>query len=99
MGSRHSDIDIDYVARLARISLTDAERERFGAQLADILEYFKAIEHIDLEGVEPSAHPFEVDNVWDDDEPGPMLTTEQGLANAPAARLNQFQVPKVVEDA
>lgn len=94
-----SGIDIDYVANLARLELTPAERERFAGQLGNILGYIERIRAVDVEGVEPTAHAFPVENVLDDDEPGPLLTPAAVLANAPQQRQGQFVVPKVVEEA
>jgi aspartyl-tRNA(Asn)/glutamyl-tRNA(Gln) amidotransferase subunit C len=92
-------IDIDYVARLARIELDAGERDLYARQLADVLSHFARIQQADVGGVEPLAHPFVEENVWDDDIPRPCLTPEQALANAPAARDQQVLAPKIVEDA
>ena len=94
-----SPMDIDYVARLARIRLTGEERQTFAAQLGDILDYFQRIKDVDVSGVEPTAHAFDVFNVWDEDVPRPGLPLEDALRHAPAARDNQISVPKVIEDA
>lgn len=94
-----SEIDIDYVANLARIALTDEEKARYGAQLGSILEYFQRLREVDVAGVEPSAHAFDLENVWQADEPRPGLATDDALANAPARRDHQVVVPKVVDDA
>ncbi|MGF1448809.1 MAG: Asp-tRNA(Asn)/Glu-tRNA(Gln) amidotransferase subunit GatC [Opitutales bacterium] len=94
-----TDIDIDYVARLARIALTPEEKAKFGAQLGQVLEHFQKLEAIDVDGVEPMAHAFDVVNVLDADEPTEPFTPEQALRNAPARRDNQIVVPKVVDDA
>ncbi|MBC2593063.1 Asp-tRNA(Asn)/Glu-tRNA(Gln) amidotransferase subunit GatC [Ruficoccus amylovorans] len=92
-------IDIEYVARLARIDLTDEEKRTFTSQLEDILAYVDKLNQVDVSGVEPMAHAFSLENVLDDDEPGQPLPVEQALRNAPAQRDNQIVVPKVVEDA
>ena len=92
-------MDIDYVAALARLDLTAEEKQKFSAQLSDILGYFQKIKDVDVTGVEPMAHAFPVHNVWDEDEEGPCLSVEAALSNAPAKRDNQIVVPKVVEDA
>ena len=92
-------LDIDYVANLARLDLTEEERDRFSRQLADILEYFERLSSVDVTGIEPSAHPFEVSNVWEEDEPVAGLTVEEALLNAPEVRDSQIVMPKVVEDA
>ena len=75
--------EVLHVARLARLALTDEEVERLGAQLNAILEAVGKVAELDLEGVEPTAHPLELVNVWADDEPQPSLPVEEALANAP----------------
>ena len=92
-------MDIEYVAKLARISLTDEEKKKFSAQLGDVLENFEKLNAIDVSGIEPTAHAFPLYNVWQEDEPETGFTPEEALKNAPAQRANQVVVPKVVEDA
>jgi|TARA_B110000438_G_C15800060_1_gene644687 aspartyl-tRNA(Asn)/glutamyl-tRNA(Gln) amidotransferase subunit C len=99
MSDRSADIDIDYVANLARLALTDEEKVRYSAQLSGILGYFAKLSDVDVEGVKPSAHAFDLENVWQADEVKKGLSTEAALQNAPAQRDNQIIVPKVVDDA
>ncbi len=94
-----AEIDIDYVAKLARIELTPDEKEKFSRQLGQILGYFRKLSEIDVSGVEPSAHAHAVYNVWRDDVEGEPMSVEDALMNAPAKRDNQIVVPKVVDDA
>lgn len=91
------DLNIDYVARLARIELTPDEQRAFAAQLGGILHYLDKIKQADVAGVEPSAHPMPVHNVWRGDVAQPGLTVEQALQNAPRKRDDQFVVPRVVD--
>ena len=93
------EIDIEYVARLARIELTEAEKEMYSKQLGQILGYFKKLSEIDVSNVEPSAHAHAIYNVWRDDVEGEAMSVEDSLMNAPAKRDNQIVVPKVVDDA
>lgn len=93
------EIDIEYVARLARIELTEAEKEMYLKQLGQILGYFKKLSEIDVSNVEPSAHAHAIYNVWRDDVEGEAMSVEDALMNAPAKRDNQIVVPKVVDDA
>ncbi len=93
------EIDIDYVARLARIELSDGERQTFSRQLGQILEHFKKLSEVDVSGVEPSAHAHAVYNVWREDSAAPAMSVEDALMNAPARRDNQIVVPKVVDEA
>lgn len=95
--SAGSDLNIDYLANLARLALTDEEKVRFARQLGDILHYVDKLRQVDVTGVEPMAHAAPVFNVWQADVPRPGLTVEQALRNAPAQRDNMIVVPKVVE--
>ena len=92
-------LDIDYVAHLARIALTDAEKQKFAHQLGDVLQYVEKLKEVDVTGVEPTAHAFEVVNVWQADEPRAPLTPEAALRNAPAVRDQMIVVPKVIDEA
>ena len=92
------EIDIDYVAKLARLELSDKEKEKLGAQLQDILGYFDKLNSVDVENVEPMAHAYSVFNVWrDSDEPGGTYSPDVLMQMAPEQRDNQVVVPKVVE--
>lgn len=94
-----TQIDIDYVAKLARIELTDDEKITYSRQLGQILEYFERLSKIDVSGVEPSAHAHAIYNVMRDDVETPAMSVSDALMNAPASRENQICVPKVVDDA
>jgi len=95
--SASPNIDIDYVANLARLALTPEEKATYARQLGDVLAYIEKLKGADVTGVEPTAHAFDVCNVWADDVPEPALPVEEVLRNAPAARDNMISVPKVVE--
>ena len=82
-----------HVARLARLALTDEEVERLGAQLNAILEAVGKVAELDLEDVEPTAHPLDVVNVWAEDDPRPSLPVDEALANAPDREEGFFKVP------
>ncbi len=97
--SDKNTIDIDYVAKLARIELNDEQKQKYSAQLENVLDYFEKLSQVDVEGVEPSAHAHSIYNVWRDDEPTPSMSIDDALLNAPAKRENQIVVPKVVDDA
>lgn len=99
MSADQPEIDLDYVANLARLSLSPEEKTKFSGQLAHILDYFQKLREVDVEGIEPMAHAFALDNVWQADEPGPAFSPEEALSNAPAQRHRQIVVPKVVDDA
>lgn len=95
--SKHAPIDIDYVANLARVALTDEERALFSGQLEEVLTYIEKLNTVNVDGVEPTAHAIPVANVWRSDEPRPGLSQEEAVMNAPASRDGMFVVPKVVE--
>lgn len=94
-----SNVDIDYVAGLARIQLTEEEKATFSEQLHEVLEHFKKLQEIDVEAIEPTAHAFPSFNIWQEDTPAEAFTPEEALRNAPAQRQNQIVVPKVIDDA
>jgi aspartyl-tRNA(Asn)/glutamyl-tRNA(Gln) amidotransferase subunit C len=91
------DFDVQYVARLARIALTPAEEEKFGAQLAHVLSYIEKLNQLDVSGIEPTAHAMPLVNVTRPDEARPSLTNEEALRNAPAQANGLFLAPKIVE--
>lgn len=95
MSSDH--LDIEYVANLARLELTEAEKTEFGGQLDQVLGYVEKLKEIDVEGVDAMAHPFPLVNVMRPDERRPSLPHEDAMANAPQAVNGLFQVPKIVE--
>ncbi len=88
---------VDYVARLARLALSDDERERFTRQLGDILEHFAVLSGLDTEQIEPTADVNALANVVRDDVPGPCLPREEVLAAAPDAEDGYVRVPPVIE--
>jgi aspartyl-tRNA(Asn)/glutamyl-tRNA(Gln) amidotransferase subunit C len=91
-------IDIDYVAKLARLDMSADEKAKLGSQLDDILGYFEKLNAVDVDGVEPMAHAHRVANVWrEGDEPGQTYSPEVLIQMAPEQRDNQVVVPKVVE--
>jgi aspartyl-tRNA(Asn)/glutamyl-tRNA(Gln) amidotransferase subunit C len=92
-----TEIDIQYVARLARLSLTPEEEHRFAAQLEQVLAYIEKLKEVDVSGVEPTAHAFPLVNVTRPDEVRPSLSNEEALRNAPAQANGLFMVPKIVE--
>ncbi len=89
-------IDIEYVARLARLSLTESEKERFRKDLAEILAYVGKLNQIDTEAIQPTSHVLSVQNVFRDDEVSPSLPKDVVLANAPQKKGGLFKVPKII---
>lgn len=92
-----TEIDIKYVAHLARLSLTSEEERVIGAQLEHVLGYIEKLKTADVEGVEPTAHPFPLNNVTRSDEMQTSLPHEEAMLNAPAQANGLFIVPKIVE--
>jgi aspartyl-tRNA(Asn)/glutamyl-tRNA(Gln) amidotransferase subunit C len=84
---------VDHVARLARLELTEDEREQMVRELSSILDHIEAISALDLDGVEPTSHVVELTNVLRADEPRPCLPREVALAQAPDATDEGFRVP------
>ena len=92
-----ADLDVKYIAHLARLSLTPEEEQRIGAQLGHILGYIEKLKEVDVSGVEPTAHAFPLVNVTRPDEIRPSLSNEEALLNAPSKANGLFIVPKIVE--
>ena len=90
-------LNVKYVAHLARLSLTPEEEQKIGAQLGSVLQYVEKLKEVDVSGVEPTAHAFPLVNVTRADEVQPSLSNEEALRNAPAKANGLFIVPKIVE--
>jgi len=91
------EIDVKYVAHLARLSLSPEEEQKIGRQLGNILGYIEKLKEVDVAGVEPTAHAFPLVNVVRPDEVRPSLSNEEAMRNAPAQANGLFMVPKIVE--
>ena len=91
------ELDVRYIARLARLELSNEEVARYQAQLGDVLTFVEALRQVDVSGVEPTAHASPVYNVFRGDEPTPSFSAAEALANAPRQANNLFVVTKVVE--
>lgn len=92
-----TEVDVKYVAHLARISLTPEEEQKFGPQLKNILGYIEKLTQLDVSHIEPTAHAVPLVNVFRKDEVRPSLSNEDALRNAPAKANGLFVVPKIVE--
>ena len=91
------DIDVNYVAQLARITLTKEEEEKLAAQLGHILGYIEKLRELDVSGIEPTAHAVPMVNVFRPDETQPGLSQNEALHNAPRQANGLFIVPKIME--
>jgi aspartyl-tRNA(Asn)/glutamyl-tRNA(Gln) amidotransferase subunit C len=93
------EIDIDHVARLARLALSDEEKAMLAEQLPVILEHAARVGEVAVEDVPPTAYAIPRANVYRDDVPEPSLPQAEALANAPEQEDGRFKVPRIVEAA
>ena len=92
-----AEIDVKYVAHLARLALTPDEEKQLGTQLGSILGYIEKLRELDVSGVEPTAHAVPMVNVTRPDEIQASLPHDAALRNAPRQAGGLFIVPKIVE--
>jgi aspartyl-tRNA(Asn)/glutamyl-tRNA(Gln) amidotransferase subunit C len=90
--------DVEHVARLARLRLSDAELERMRAELDAILGYIDKLAALDTEGVPPTSQAVPLTNVMREDEVRPSFPLDAMLANAPDRVGDLFRVPRIIED-
>jgi aspartyl-tRNA(Asn)/glutamyl-tRNA(Gln) amidotransferase subunit C len=99
--SSHGELtraEVDHVAQLARLALTEEEAERYRSQLASILAQVATLDELDTASIPPSAGVLPLSNVMDDDVPRPSLPIEAVLANAPDREDDQLKVPPVFDE-
>lgn len=89
---------VDHVARLARLDLSEAERDKMLSELQQILGHAEKIQALDLDDVEPMSHSVPMVNRVRADEVKPSLTQAEALANAPEVEDHRFKVPRIMED-
>ena len=89
--------EVEHIAALARLDLTDEEKERFRAQLSDILDYAEKLRRVDTSGIPPTSSVLPPRSVLRPDEPRPGLALQDALANAPRTEGDQYRVPPVLE--
>lgn len=89
--------DIDRVAHLARLELTDEERATFGGQLETIVAYVDCIAGLDVTGASATLHGHNVNNIFRADTPVEGLDTEAAMQNAPARIEDEIRMPRIVE--
>ena len=94
-----AQINVAYIAKLAKLELTQEETERFSQDLNQVLAYVAQLEKWDTTEVEPMYHPLPTFDALRADTPGTSLSNEAALLNAPQQEDGQFRVPKVVESA
>jgi len=93
----NGQINVGYVAHLARLHLTPAEQKQFEEQLSQIISYVEKLKELDVSHVEPTAHATPMVNVMRPDIVVPSFPHEEALRNAPAKANGLFIVPKIVE--
>jgi aspartyl-tRNA(Asn)/glutamyl-tRNA(Gln) amidotransferase subunit C len=89
--------EVEHVAALARLELSEKEKESLTSQLSDILTYVEQLSKLDTSGVEPTAHVLDIKNVMRDDVPEESLSQERALGNAPEKAAGHYRVPKIIE--
>ncbi|NMC27983.1 MAG: Asp-tRNA(Asn)/Glu-tRNA(Gln) amidotransferase subunit GatC [Syntrophomonadaceae bacterium] len=88
--------EVEHVALLARLSLNEAEKEKFASQLSMILDYAGKLNLLPTEGVEPLTHILPISNVMRPDEAKPSMPRDEIISNAPLAEEGQYKVPKII---
>jgi aspartyl-tRNA(Asn)/glutamyl-tRNA(Gln) amidotransferase subunit C len=89
--------EIEHIAVLARLSLSEEEKDLFGSQLSSILDYMEKLNELDTKGIEPTSHVLSLSNVMRDDISRPSIPKEDALMNAPDHTEKFFRVPKIIE--
>lgn len=89
--------EIEHVAKLARLNLTEQEKDKFSNEMSGIITFVDKLNELDTTGVEPTAHVIPIQNVFREDNIEPSYNREKILQNAPSQKEGCFLVPKVVE--
>ncbi len=92
------DPNVEHLARLARLDLSEAEKERMRLQLGAILTYIDKLRQLNTDGVEPTSHAIPMVNVMREDDLRPGLPREEMLANAPEREGDFVRVPRIIEE-
>ncbi|MBI5203825.1 MAG: Asp-tRNA(Asn)/Glu-tRNA(Gln) amidotransferase subunit GatC [Nitrospirae bacterium] len=90
-------ISVEHIAKLARLSISEEEKELFGPQLNGILSYMEKLDELDTKDVGPTSHVLSLSNVMRDDMPGKSIPREDALMNAPDHTDKFYRVPKIIE--
>lgn len=91
--------DVEHVAKLARLDLSEDEKNRFADQLGKLLDYFNQLKEVNTENIEPMAHPVQAVNVVREDVITDTCLREKILDNAPQEEDGYFKVPKIIDEA
>ena len=90
------DMDIEHLAKLARLKLTDAEKELFSKQMGTVIKYIEKLSELDTKNVEPTAHVLGLNNVFRDDAVKKSLTVQDPINDFPAHSKGHYEVPKII---
>lgn len=93
----HQELDVAYIAQLARLKLTEEEAQLFQAQLGQVLDYAGKLRHVEVSHVEAAAHAVPIFNVFREDQARDWFTPAEALSNAPRQANSLFVLTKVVE--
>ena len=88
--------EVEYVAKLAKLEFDEGEKEKFTSQLNAILDYFKKLNELDTEKVEPTAYVISMPNLLNEDEVKPSLSQNEVLAHSKYVKKGYFEVPKIM---
>jgi aspartyl-tRNA(Asn)/glutamyl-tRNA(Gln) amidotransferase subunit C len=91
--------EVERVAKLARLAMTEAETATYSQQLNQIVAYVQKLKTFSTEGIDPTSVLLEETNVFRPDEPEPSLSEEQALKNAPDAEDHRFRVPRIIQES
>ncbi len=90
--------EVEHIALLARLELTEVEKELFREQLSDILDYAARLQSLDTSGISPTSSVLPPHSILREDQPVPGLSPQQLFSNAPQVTSQQFRVPPVIEN-
>lgn len=89
--------DVEHVAKLARLGITEAEKDLFTKQLSAILDFAENLKKLDTTDIPPTSHAIPMSNVLREDKCIPCTNTDDILANGPEVEEHMFKVPRIIE--
>ena len=89
-------MDIEHVTKLARLKLTDTEKEKFSKQMETIIEHIEKLNKLDTQNVEPTSHVMGLNNVFREDVEKKSHTEQNPIKNSPAHSKGHYEVPKII---
>ncbi|MEK6591161.1 MAG: Asp-tRNA(Asn)/Glu-tRNA(Gln) amidotransferase subunit GatC [Nitrospinota bacterium] len=90
--------EVEHVAELARLELTDSEKDRFAEQLSNILTHIDKLNQLDTDAIEPTSHVLPMKNIFRDDEIQRLFPEGDPLRNAPDKDRGYYKVPKIISE-